>query len=241
VLDTFHQQTATGEMDPRKGKVKETVTYDTDGTTELQSSETNWLSSTVNGMDWVHAESVTKTVGSAVQTTAYEYATDHQNNAQYGNLTHVREYSDARTTLYRTTETSYYPQTGASYIVGLPAEVRLWEGDVYTPTIGTTCTSQVRNYYDDNASWESPPSVGKLAHVRQATGQCSEDGSAPAAAWVISDYTYDTWGNQLTASAPYAWGGSATATTTTTYSPELSVRPAIQPVLATDVDCGLNQ
>jgi hypothetical protein len=63
--------------------------------------------------------------------TAYFYDLDHQGNAQYGNLTRLKAYSDDGVTLYRTTERWFYPKVdlaNARYLVDRVGQAKLWDG-----------------------------------------------------------------------------------------------------------------
>jgi hypothetical protein len=71
--------------------------------------ETNWLTQTILGTNWVFKSVVTDTIGTP-QRTEYTYETGRQGGRQFGNVTLVREYSDGGVTLYRTREITYYPQ-----------------------------------------------------------------------------------------------------------------------------------
>ncbi|MBK9233071.1 MAG: RHS repeat protein [Anaerolineae bacterium] len=169
-------------MDPRKGKVYQQVTKSSAGTTLAQVG-TLWNSVTTKGTNWVRSEIVTNTLGTSSQATTYEYLTTSQNNAQYGNVTAMRTYSDTVGTLYRSQETVYFPAntSGGVYIVNRPAQVLLKDAT-------GACKGETRYFYDNNTAYTKKPSKGDVTKVR--VGQTSCGGS-----WADTRYLYDDWGN----------------------------------------------
>ncbi|MGB4804164.1 MAG: hypothetical protein WBV59_16005, partial [Anaerolineae bacterium] len=183
-------------MDPRKGKVYQQVTKSSAGTTLAQVG-TLWNSVTTKGTNWVRSEIVTNTLGISSQATTYEYLTTSQNNAQYGNVTAMRTYSDTVGTLYRSQETFYFPAntSGGVYIVNRPAQVLLKNET-------GACKGETRYFYDYQSAYSKKPSKGDVTKVR--VGQTSCGGS-----WADTSYVYDTYGNQTSVSDPL---GRATLT-----------------------------
>ncbi len=179
--------------DARRGKPYLSSTRSAVGSDPLAHTATTWSSQLLNGTPWVYAADATSTLGASSQKTAYAYQTANQNGTQYGNVTHVREYSDAGATLARTRERWYYPKNvaGGAYIVNRLAQEKLWQGDV-----GGSCQAQTRYIYDNPSnSWTTLPTVGDLVKQRQETSICDDTGTD--AGWVTSFYGYDGWGNHI--------------------------------------------
>jgi RHS repeat-associated protein len=94
--------------------------------------------------------------------TTYEYNTSHQGNAQYGNLTHIRQYdSDTATTPYQTTVRNYTPNiTGQQWLVGFLTSEAVYQGNLTTLLHGSWL------HYDDNSSETAVITQGKLTRSR---------------------------------------------------------------------------
>ena len=208
---------AAGQPDPRKGKETLVVTTQPGGS-ELTRTATEWLVGTVSGVAWPYTNAITRTLGgSATAITRNEYVSANQGGAQYGNVTHVREYVGGATTPYRTTERWYYPRNDASYyVVNGVAQEKLWDGDA-----GGACRGQTRYIYDTTGfnQQQTPPTQGLLREAWQAK-VC--DGTTETD-WVRSAaYSYDSYGNRT---------GETTAngaTTTTAYDTTFKTYPITQ-------------
>ena len=193
VVDTYYHQRTGNELDPRKGKAYLSVTSSQPGSGELARGATTWITSTVKAATWVAKADETNTLGGSAQKTTYAYDTARQNGAQYGNVTHVREYSDSGATLYRTRERWYYPNNvaGSTYIVNRVAQEKLWQGNV-----GGNCQAHTRYIYDNPQNgWMAAPTRGDLVKQRQETSICDDTGTD--AGWLTAFYGYDGWGNRI--------------------------------------------
>jgi YD repeat-containing protein len=166
-----------------RGREYQTQVYTGDGTTLLQQADTGWAGD--NHFSYLaQTISTDYTGGSPISTrTTYGYDPALQGGAQYGNLTHVREYGDGATP-YRTTVTTYTvnPDFGV-WIVGKPQEVKVYAGDV-----GGQALSWTESYYDYSLA-HTPPVTGMLTLVKQI------DPLSPTRV-VQTRYAYDSaWGN----------------------------------------------
>jgi RHS repeat-associated protein len=98
------------------------------------------------------------------------YSYERQSNVQYGNLTRIEEegyiggLSNQKRLIYR----EYYPNT-TNWIVNKVAREAVFTGTQGQPIdpVTATPTSNTRNYYDSNPSWNNPPILGKLTKVSQ--------------------------------------------------------------------------
>lgn len=176
--------------DARRGKMYLSLTSSTAGSGELARTATTWSAQTLNGTPWVYEADSTQTQGSATQKTAYEYQTAQQGGTQYGNMTHVKTYSDGGATLYRTQVTVYYPRndTGSAYIVNRPAQQVLWDA-------AGACQGETRIWYDANTAYNQAPTKGDAAKTQVAQTSCG-------GTWGETGYTYDAWGNQIGVTDP---------------------------------------
>jgi RHS repeat-associated protein len=172
---------------------------------ELQRVDPTWtVVADTHGTDWVRKDKETVTIDGVSKTSTYEYNTSLQNKAQYGNVTHVREFMnhDGSGTPYRTVETRYYPNNSGNnsdnirYITNRPARQRLWAGN----TNGTCQGDTVYSY--DNQNYQSAPQKGLLTLSQVAQTSCN-------GTWSNTSYGYDTWGNQTSVTDP---NGQTTST-----------------------------
>ncbi|MCS6845557.1 MAG: hypothetical protein NZ528_14760 [Caldilineales bacterium] len=185
-------------MDPRRGKAFLRITRTQAGGAELARTETTWKTQTEKGTNWVYRESETQTLGSAAQKTTYEYQAALQGGQQYGNVTHVRTYLDAGSTLLRTEVTEYFPRNETNrYIVNRPARRQILNA-------ANQCQGETRYVYDNQSGYTVPPTLGDLTKVRTALTTCGTP-------WSDVSYGYDVWGNQTTVTDPLG------NTTTTAY------------------------
>ncbi|MDH7486113.1 MAG: hypothetical protein QHJ81_07520 [Anaerolineae bacterium] len=190
VDDYFHQKNADNTLDPRKGKLYLSVTSTQPGSGELGRVETTWSTVVVKGTNWVFRQDETRRLGNSSQKTAYEYQTAYQGGAQYGNVTHVREYSDGGATLYRTQESEYYPNNvaGSVYLINRPARQRLLNAS-------GACRGETRYIYDNAANYQTPPTKGDLTKIQVAQTSCGTS-------WSETTYSYDSYGNQTGVTDP---------------------------------------
>ncbi|MBX7233672.1 MAG: hypothetical protein K1X65_04755 [Caldilineales bacterium] len=148
--------------------------------------------------------------------TEYFYDLDHQGNAQYGNLTRIKEYSDSGATLYRTSERWYNPQVDMAagrYIVDRLAEEKLW-------TQTSFCMSQARWIYDVAAPGFDQQLAAFAKGWLKEQWQAKICGSGAASDWLRpAAYGYDSKGNVNSVTAA---NGTAT---TTVYDATFSVYP----------------
>ncbi len=155
----------------------------------LQESESGWTKADTGGTTFAYlhlSKSWDHSGGDVVSAkTRYAYEWSEQGGAQYGNLTHVREYDDAdAATPYRTSVTTYNPNSNPNvWIVGKPKEVKVYAGDV-----GGTLLSWIENYYDYSTSLVTPPMQGLLTKAKQINPLNSSE-------VVETRYWYDGWGN----------------------------------------------
>ncbi|MGB3218206.1 MAG: hypothetical protein WBD79_12490, partial [Anaerolineae bacterium] len=143
VMENSYHQRDGNALDPRKGKLSLSISKSQVGSGELARSATTWATAVVKGVNWVYQTDTTNTLGTSSQKTTYEYLTTSQNNAQYGNVTAMRTYSDTVGTLYRSQETVYFPAntSGGVYIVNRPAQVLLKNET-------GACKGETRYFYD---------------------------------------------------------------------------------------------
>ena len=136
--------------------------------------------------------------------TTYFYDLDHQGNAQYGNLTRSKDYSDDGVTLYRTTERWFYPKVDVAngkYIVNRVGQAKLWDD-------ANVCQGQTRQIYDTTGfnQQQTPPTQGLLKEVWQAK-VCD---STSQSDWVRQTLNgYNSYGNLTSATAA---NGAVTST-----------------------------
>ena len=215
VIENYYHQRDGNYLDARKGLIWKSITYEPESG-ELARTETEWTESLVNGMPWVRQTAVTSTVGSVSQLTTYDYATDHQNGSQYGNVTHVREYDGTSGAPYRSQEMWYYPRNvaGSTYIVNLPARQQTWDGEVSTGT----CVGHSQYRYDSNNDWNQWPTVGELKMVRVAIDNCT-------GGWSETEFAYDSWGNVTSQTDPLDHTTTTTYDTSSASWPKLYVYP----------------
>jgi RHS repeat-associated protein len=142
--------------------------------------------------------------------TRYEYNTTIQGGGQYGNLTHIREYTSAAahtSAPYRTTIRSYNPNVAGSYWLVAPLKgERVYQGD------GATLLRGSWLHYDDSDSESAAPTQGALTRSRSfrpiscsavpgGGGAGCDNGKAYQTIEMI--YGYDLYGNQ-TSSVSYS-------------------------------------
>jgi RHS repeat-associated protein len=133
---------------------------------------------------------------------------------------------------YRFNQTRYFPNTGATYLVGLPGIDTQWkcpdnsfDGACSTnypfpnvPPLGQLL-SQTPYIYDSNASYSTPPTQGKLSWKRVLLSHPNPNYSDPR--YLDQHYVYDAWGNRTSVitynsegtSAAFASANPQTATT----------------------------
>jgi uncharacterized repeat protein (TIGR01451 family) len=196
--------------------------------TLLQETANTWSTDSLWGdseQDFVWLSSSVEKLysGSLYQSkkTTYEYNirwqscgdTNPQNQKQYGNVTHVREYdSESASTPYRTTWTAYCPNT-TDWIVDRTVFANVYEGD----TSGTlkSSTWYVYGQAAEGPYWNlAPNSKGEMRGTRRYLGPGQ---------FVDTRYSYDAWGNvtDVTAYNSYGdethWASSNGQTTSTEY------------------------
>jgi hypothetical protein len=182
VVKTTHDYNIDDYNSWRRGKEEDTQVYDGSGSL-LQESVTTWAgNATFNYVSQVVSTDYTGGESISVKTT-YAYDPALQGGAQYGNLTHVREYGDGDTP-FRTTVTTYNPNTAPRvWIVGKPQEVKVYEGNV-----GGTLLSHAQIYYDYSDNLTTPPTLGLLTKAKQINPQDTSE-------VVETRSAYDAWGN----------------------------------------------
>ena len=149
----------------------------------------------------------------------YEYLTDDQGGAQYGNLTGTIEssWTGSGWDVYRATRTRFYPATDIGfYLVGLPAirhQFTCPEGEC-TFEEGTLL-AEAWFLYDGHSSYDMTPENGRLSGRRVLADQ--------SGLYIDEAYAYDNWGNRtsLTTYSGFGTAGllasSGDRTTTTVY------------------------
>ncbi|WP_420627681.1 LamG-like jellyroll fold domain-containing protein [Candidatus Leptofilum sp.] len=117
----------------------------------------------------------------------YEYQTGNQGGAQYGNLTHIKEYDGATaSTPYRTTRRWFYPNTTDWFVNKLAAEA-LYEGDSWTEKTGQWI------FYDGSANHTTPPTQGFVTRTRSMeTINCSDVPGGGGSGCTYARRTIDT-------------------------------------------------
>jgi len=225
--------------DALKGRVKWALVKD--GSTDLSRkiytytseslpvSQPGWVGDCTGGCfyigitrNWVYTD-YEENILYALDGTPYTTRTDYQFESVYGNLIEQAEQtgSGSNWTPYRKTIISYFPNaTGTTYLVGLPARQRVEDNS-------GTVLAQVFNFYDNNTTYNTSPTTGKLTRTRTLTG---------GGQYSQADYQYNGWGNQtgITVYSGYAPSPSedpttgTVATTTTDFDPIFHVYPKSQ-------------
>jgi RHS repeat-associated protein len=169
----------------QRGKERKTEMYEGAGATLLQESVTTWAGD--NDFSYV-AETVSTdhSGGKPVSVkTTYAYEAAAQGGAQYGNLTHVREYGDGAAP-YRTTMTEYNPNADtAVWILSTPKRVQVFEGNE-----GGTLLSRAETFYDGSTDVETDPIQGKPTMSR-----VYDVNDASWSTYAQTRSAYDQWGN----------------------------------------------
>ena len=192
-INFYHQTSGGGALDPKRGMIYQTQVKDAIGGTVIAQTNTTWQHLPQNGTNWVRKNDDTSWSGSSnsAHTTRYLYEPNQQNGTQYGNVTHVKESLDTSATVYRTTETWYYPNTNP-YIVNRPARQVLSIGNA-----GGTCMGDVRYFYDGNTGYDQLPTTGDVTMQRTVLDSCSDPTQ-------FSDVqtSYDSYGNATSRTDP---------------------------------------
>lgn len=187
------------------GKNEWSHVYKANGTTLMQESSTLYQTFAVGPTSFTPAiRTINAQYHNGVGTpylstkTEYSYDTAFQGGAQYGHVTHIREYSDANSaTPYRLTTNQYYPNT-TSWIVNKTAVSSLYSGN------GTTLWNTTYNYYDNATATTTPPAQqGRLTRTAQAWPvSCAVvpggggAGCTNARATIEQTFAYGSYGNQ---------------------------------------------
>lgn len=179
---------------PLVGKTSWTKLYKADGATLMQTVGTAYETiavgpTTFYPVDYQATQNYSNGESSASMSSRVEYDYDAaaQGNAQYGNVTQIRAYSDAySSTPYRVTKNIYYPNT-TTWIVNKPGITALYQGD------GTTLV---------NATYLTYNTQGAVTRSAQARPiNCSQIPGGPVGGCVYARETieqtsaYDAYGN----------------------------------------------
>ncbi|MBA3533092.1 MAG: RHS repeat protein, partial [Ardenticatenales bacterium] len=211
----FHQELISNAagFQPTKGKVKLQRLRNPQSSAELQRTENTWATqqnASTRNSPWVY-QSEARVVYSDGTTqvahrTRFGYETAQQNGSQFGNQTHVWEYTDDGQTLYRLRERWFYPNASTG-ITGQLAREYLYEIQ------GTSLLCKADTvYFFDAQNWNVPPTKGLLTSQYAAQSSCY-------GSWSITGYAYDTWGNPIQVRDPRGY------TSTTSYDPLLHAYP----------------
>jgi RHS repeat-associated protein len=141
--------------------------------------------------------------------TTYDYVKTDQGGTQYGNLTHVKEFSwnGSSWQAYRASYTGYYPNPGGAYYpVAYPAFTNRYVCTEPVNCTTNTMTGQQLYLYDGNTNYAASPSVGKLTGERTLLRLHNNNPGDPR--YADARYSYDNWGNRIT-STVYTGEGDA--------------------------------
>ncbi|MBA3534170.1 MAG: DUF11 domain-containing protein, partial [Ardenticatenales bacterium] len=212
----YHQNLLNNNLgfSPLKGKPSVQRTRDPKTNAELQRAETTWAieqSEHTRNSPWVF-QSETRTVQTEGTTqvahrTRYGYEMAQQNGKQYGNQTHIWEYTDDGQTLYRVRERWFFPNPTAN-ITGNLAREYLYEAQGST----LLCKGDTVYFYDGQLKWGLSPLKGLLTLQYAAQNSCG-------GSWSSTQHTYDSWGNLIRVRDPRGY------ITTTAYDTLLRAYP----------------